>query len=250
MNQFADRPFVAGSLIGIRSFRIYGSTTGILVSPQRATARAWTCGENIAECRPLMSHSLVQEFGEQPLREHQVASMGCQCGFYAYFDRGSNPYHSVLNVLGLIEGYGVATVGSRGFRCEKARIVALIGQPEQFKRYPGIPVFPDVDSAVTEFPLTVPEGTPVTPSPDDLSSAIRNLTVQMQPFVDAMKKAAEALSKLDTRLLQQFQTAATSHGWVEEGPVEDPQARALRLRQTRNTGPDDKRGIDGIRRRQ
>lgn len=242
MNQFADRPFVAGSLIGIRSF---GLTAGFLAAPLRANM-IWGNGENLARCSPATRKFTMG----LPTGDHQIAGMGCQCGFYAYFRVGHNPHHTHGNVLGLIEGYGVATVGSRGFRCSKARIVALIGQPEQFTRYPGIPVFSDVDSAVTEFPLTVPEGTPDTSPPDDLSSAMFNLTVQMQPFVDAMKKAAEALAKIDTRFLQQFQTSAASNGWVEEGPVEDPQARALRLRQTRNTGPDDQRGIDGIRRRQ
>lgn len=241
MNQFADRPFVAGSLIGIRSF---GLTAGFLAAPLRAHM-IWGNGENLARCALTTRKFQIG----LPTGDHQIAGMGCQCGFYAYFRVGHNPHHTQGNVLGLIEGYGVATVGSRGFRCSKARIVALIGQPEQFPRYPGIPVFPDVDSAVTEFPLTVPEGTPDTPPQDDLSSMVINLSLQMQSFMDAMKKAAEQLAKLDTKFLQQYQTSITSYG-PEEGPVEEPQARALRLRQHRNTGPDDQRGIDGIRRRQ
>jgi hypothetical protein len=57
---------------------------------------------------------------------HQVASLKCGCGFYAYHDDSDNPYHQPGNVLGIVRGEGVATVGSRGFRCERAEVVALV----------------------------------------------------------------------------------------------------------------------------
>jgi len=90
--------------------------------------------------------------------------MACSCGFYAYFD-GANTYMNTTRVAGLIEGYGHLIVGSRGFRAENARIVALI-QPgemtddEEFEwrsvcaAYPDAVIFADVAEAVARFPLT------------------------------------------------------------------------------------------------
>ena len=46
----------------------------------------------------------------------------CQCGFWAYDEAGFKAHGTVV---GVIEGYGKTTVGTKGFRCEKARIVAL-----------------------------------------------------------------------------------------------------------------------------
>ncbi len=56
----------------------------------------------------------------------RVGQIGCTCGYYGYFDNGHNPHHTKGNVLAVVEAYGVTTVGSRGFRAEKARIVGLI----------------------------------------------------------------------------------------------------------------------------
>lgn len=46
----------------------------------------------------------------------------CQCGFWAYDESGFARHGKVI---GVIEGYGKTTVGSKGFRCEKARIASL-----------------------------------------------------------------------------------------------------------------------------
>lgn len=48
----------------------------------------------------------------------------CACGFYAYYE-GSNDYARPEHVSGVVEGYGRTVVGSRGFRTQKARILAL-----------------------------------------------------------------------------------------------------------------------------
>lgn len=46
----------------------------------------------------------------------------CECGFWAY-DEHTFTAHG--DITGIIEGYGKTTIGTRGFRCEKARIAAL-----------------------------------------------------------------------------------------------------------------------------
>lgn len=57
-----------------------------------------------------------------------VAQPACQCGFYAYTDINSiieNSHPQPYSVFGLIKGHGKVTIGTKGFRAEKADIVAL-----------------------------------------------------------------------------------------------------------------------------
>lgn len=271
MSDFADRPFVMGSVFGVRSFRV-DTVLDVLLGPVKP--QPFASGENVAEClkpkvqstgsflpssaqnleraRALYSQAMAMVPGGDPgghmhrmamhqakqlyhvdLDEidkpkppapepeiaepvHRVGQMGCTCGYYAYMDGKSNPHDSPDNVLAIIEGYGLVTVGNRGFRAEKARLVAMVGivgdehrkinetiehvttvvrngidgeriaEPRMTKEivireimidgaiytketrfipraivlaYPGVPVFPTLDLAVAEFPLTDPEDT-------------------------------------------------------------------------------------------
>lgn len=194
MNTDYDRrPFAAGSLTGIRSWRIDadGATlTGVYHK------HPWTPEENLADCC-VRNHngfamSVCSEKDRAP-RDHRPGISGCWCGYYAYFEAGNNSHHTRgTNVLGLIEGYGLMTVGDRGFRCEKARIVAFIdeadvlplrvqigrfavGRIAQLLRlgrarwpettvpqavraaYPDVPVYRSIGAALARHPLTPPE---------------------------------------------------------------------------------------------
>jgi hypothetical protein len=78
---------------------------------------------------PTVSNYLdVRLSGSTPIGPHKVTLPSCQCGFYAYTDReslirNSRNYGDV--VFGIIRGSGLVTQGSRGFRAERAEIVAL-----------------------------------------------------------------------------------------------------------------------------
>lgn len=115
---FDGTPLVAGSLIGIRAFRVRGdgTLTGV------AYEVPYEEGENEAKCMIGASTWLQQ---------HKMAGLHCSCGFYAYFHKGHSAYLPLMDygermVTGLIEGYGRCTVGSLGFRAEKAKIIALV----------------------------------------------------------------------------------------------------------------------------
>lgn len=248
-SEFSDRPFVAGTVTGIRSFKVQpdGPTGRTLRGP--SYGGDFLPGENLASCtvdkyarpgasvvltftgfkpgaknaatavvnvgtRPVpasaqlattrllnhmvRTHSLVElrtmtesmgiEYVVEPVDTeepaHRPGQMHCTCGYYAYLDLKNNPHDHYGNVLGLVEGYGVVTVGTRGFRAEKARLVAMIGQvvealpgpPDEghvfdwdfgeddlnsnryilkwvAEMYP-VPIFPTVETAVAEYPLT------------------------------------------------------------------------------------------------
>lgn len=129
--EFNGRPFVAGSLTGIRAFKVDadGHLTGVVHE------QVWTPDVNEASCeigdlaRSIQRNieSLARAMGAPPTerRPHHVAGLGCQCGFYAYF-KGQNSYMGSGQIAGIVEGYGVCTVGTRGFRAERARLVALV----------------------------------------------------------------------------------------------------------------------------
>lgn len=72
-----------------------------------------------------------------------ISQPSCTCGFYAYNNQESlirNSYTNDSAVFGLIKGYGKVTIGTKGFRAEKADIVAL-SRPVGFR------------SRGTEYPL-------------------------------------------------------------------------------------------------
>jgi hypothetical protein len=106
-SEFSERPLIAGNpLVGLRAFRVneHAHLTGVFHE------QIWTPGENLADCY---------------LNWHQGIALKCTCGFYAYTN-GKNSYAAIGTVAGIIEGYGRMVIGTDGFRCEKARLVALV----------------------------------------------------------------------------------------------------------------------------
>jgi hypothetical protein len=128
-----------------------------------------------------------------PPAGHVVAGETCDCGFYAYFDTKSNPHYFdpadayfwgvgddvdderqvTHTVFAVVQGYGVITVASRGFRCSKMRVRAIVEPPVSHMwpavaryfedlqariglaraRYADVPVLP-LDAALSRWPLT------------------------------------------------------------------------------------------------
>jgi hypothetical protein len=240
MSEFSDRPFVAGSLVGLRAFsvdalgRLTGPAYGGIFKPGENEAEClkrddwtasyqsimnsysaavhrmvWSVGptapttsfdlpvsitpalqssrgfgksgriraaydeaNKIIETKSLAEEAVEREVPPTPPEAppHSLAGIDCTCGFYAYFD-GRNTYDEEGRVSAIIEGYGVCTLGSSGFRASKARLLALI-EPDaktpilKLKRnYPDVPWFEHEDAAMELFPLTI-EHLP-DPSADD-----------------------------------------------------------------------------------
>lgn len=101
-----DIPLVMGTIRGWRGFRLRndGTLTGVFHT------LPWRDGENHSRC---VYRSSVHNFAPN-----------CSCGFYAYFP-GSADFPDGCEIAGVIEGYGDVQLNSKGFRCSKARIVAL-----------------------------------------------------------------------------------------------------------------------------
>lgn len=130
-------------------------TSGTSYSISFTMTDPWT-QRNVAHCSDKTCYGGV----------HRVPSghdfdFGCQCGFWAYDEAG---FQNHGRIVGLIEGFGRTTVGTKGFRSEKARIVALakhadgtseLTMSEQVRLaqlYPTVEFFENVEEMVTAHP--------------------------------------------------------------------------------------------------
>lgn len=170
--KFTGLEFAAGSLRGVRVWtiqptfsqrdghRLVGSYHGV-----------WHEGENHAKCL-VNQNRLPTSEQREPCT---LVEPSCQCGFYAYWtwrpkDYGYTAFYYAPYVAGVIEGYGKTVMGDLGFRCEKARILALAPvrpawmSPDMLRnrmlalrrvindRHPGVPLFESIDAMLAAFP--------------------------------------------------------------------------------------------------
>lgn len=127
--EFAGRDreydFALGTIKGLRTWsaddqgRLRGVTYPVV----------WTPGENISRCmandrdcgQPGCGFCAALAASAEAPRHNFDPE--CDCGFWAYDERNVKPHGDCIT--GVIEGYGRVTIGTKGFRCEKAKIVAL-----------------------------------------------------------------------------------------------------------------------------
>jgi hypothetical protein len=171
---FGDRTFYGGYLTGFRSWRV--EKDGTLRPAVTSIPYVWTEGENLAQCfRTQVITGALPVRSEVPIydgegnvvgttKKHEVASKVCSCGFYAYFP-GKGSHHSAGNISGLVKGTGRVVRGPKGFRSEKAEILAFIrpSAPTNIhgdllesvlSQYSTIPVFESLKEATAEFPIS------------------------------------------------------------------------------------------------
>lgn len=163
--QFRATPLVAGSLIGVRAFTL--AFDGQLRSP--TYSYHWLPGVNEASCQPPGTGPGWPHLNE----EHHAGTQGCLCGFYGYHAGGlsfweeSTPHMRPPWLGGIVEAFGTATLGSYGFRAQKAKVLALFPfrtkydlrsplryVPDYLKRH--YPIFGSQNAALAEFPLSPP----------------------------------------------------------------------------------------------
>lgn len=156
---FGGYGFAAGSVHGIRSFRV--DVWSRLLST--AHPYVWRPGEHVMSCaREGMPNSLFSGWiqvtyattsplhsrkkGKAPAEDvHTCAGLedeGCGKGLYGYWGEQENEYCTEGTLEGIIQAYGKVIMGTRGFRAEKAHVVALTVPPPSKKGHlkgkPGI----------------------------------------------------------------------------------------------------------------
>lgn len=144
----ASRPYVVGKVTGLRFFNI--STDGKKLTLRGPfTECPWHLGEQTAICGNtlnvdaatavgwdrgaieqikvdnLPNRLLATLQGNNPLRPHRAGSHCCNCGFWSYWNYRHATNFKDSSYAGMIDGWGLTSVAERGFRSEKARIIAL-----------------------------------------------------------------------------------------------------------------------------
>lgn len=184
-----DYEFAAGSIKGMRSWSIddQGRLRGV------SFKALWTPGENTATCKnpperePCPKRSVLEITveervcpcgcgetekveaystcgeegcwrGTHPAGARHTYDTDCSCGFWAY-DEHSFEEHG--DVTGIIEAWGKVTIGTRGFRAEKAKVMALCRYSDRSRElslsawlrlqqlYPGAQFYDEPDDMVT-----------------------------------------------------------------------------------------------------
>lgn len=184
---------------------------------------SWTNGSLTAECH----HFSVIDSPEK----HRSPDLDCTCGIYAHYLPIESYERQNSNVFGVVEASGKILMGTKGFRAEKVKILALSSLggcspwfeskkpavPEATRRVIdfctsiGVPYFPTVEKMVHEFPqkdlssLGVP----------DLSSWEENRDRDKAQFERREEEARKRLEEgrfLESQLFQQY-------GIVRDGEI-------------------------------
>ena len=146
-----------GSIRGVRAFGVdgLGRLCGITVEDPFGP------GENVASCRVLTGG--LSYTPDMPVRtdEHRAGASGCTCGYWAHTTENRD-YMRSDRWTAVVDGYGLVTRGTKGFRAEKARLVALVPPLVQtidtartLRLYSGagVPVFVSLVEALAAHPI-------------------------------------------------------------------------------------------------
>ncbi len=124
----------------------------------------WENGDLTATCQ--------KYYDDETREKHRSPDSECSCGIYAHYLPLESYKKTKNGIFGVIEASGKILMGTKGFRAEKAKIVALAGLgdhnewfevtkpafPEptrslvDFCTSIGVPYFPTVEQMVREFP--------------------------------------------------------------------------------------------------
>ena len=172
-DDFTGPALAAGTVLGVRAFDIdrLGRLRGV------AHADVFRPGENVARCRAAPEGRWTPgssgiTWTADETSAHRPGSAECGCGYWAHYD-GTHSYESTLRASAIIEGYGLVTLGTSGFRAGKARLVALVppahlpvaARVADVYGSAGVPIYRTLADALTEHPVTHPRRDPL-PHPD------------------------------------------------------------------------------------
>lgn len=152
---------VPGTLRGYRAWRVLN---GQLRAISQSTI--WTDEGLVARC---FANGYCAQMCERCMEMHKAPVRECTCGIYAMYGLVDvvAAYGSNVVVTGVIEASGKILLGTKGFRAEKARIVAAYLHPslldldmgirwswreENSATFPSVRWFNDMTDMAMEFP--------------------------------------------------------------------------------------------------
>ncbi len=179
-SEFSGVDLHLGSVTGFRSWQVdfEGKLKGVSHSD------LWLPGENRSKCHGQLPKSLVgarqpdesfsdfytrvDYYGKEKAWRGSHGIEDCTHGYYGFFEKDTyNAYGSAVTLNGIVEAYGEVVIGTKGFRADKARIVALSIEPHEGvwrlepvvadrlkANYPAAAFFGSTLAMLSEFPLT------------------------------------------------------------------------------------------------
>jgi len=176
-----DFDLAVGSVLGLRWWALRRINSNVLLvnapscplgSERLCGVQSfWQPGVNEAQCMPwnVSGVAIVD-----PVPGHDVPFENCGCGFWAYWNTSSAPRPPDIisrcrrQVIGVVEGFGRTLLGDRGFRCQRARIVALAatgelgghwlrdypGQRQNLAKSYGVPIYLSLTELLERHPTT------------------------------------------------------------------------------------------------
>jgi hypothetical protein len=123
------RPLVAGSLRGYRTWRLQRRRrppSGDALPLTSVTRRVVWGPSLTASCTPDETANLAPGAATLPA-DHAAPAAGCRCGIYGWYDPADTGMLRA-RVFGVVEASGLVLMGDRGFRAERAKIVAVVSR--------------------------------------------------------------------------------------------------------------------------
>lgn len=167
------RPLVAGSLRGYRTWRLQrrGSSACGDSLPLTSVTRRVAWGPTLTACcsPDVMAHPAAGP--ATFLGDHAAPAAGCRCGIYAWYEPTDTGMLRA-GVFGVVEASGLVLMGERGFRAERARIVAVVSRNRRLTaacEHAGIAVYRRRRDLVRDCP------------PEDLSALLGDPLDREQP---------------------------------------------------------------------
>jgi hypothetical protein len=114
----------------------------------------WTPGSNEAECGR----------ARMDIESHEPPHPDCDCGVYAFWRPEPTPVGGSIVVCGVMLGLGRTIIGTRGFRSQRGKIIALARPDGPFPFGDSLehvlaasfdaPVYPDIGQMLAAHPPT------------------------------------------------------------------------------------------------
>lgn len=148
------RTLVAGSLRGYRTWRLQrpGARRPDGALPLSSVTRRVVWAPALtARCTPKGAPPGDPEPSDG---DHRAPAAGCRCGIYGWYDPTDTGMVSA-RVFGVMEASGLVLMGERGFRAERARIVAVVSRNRRLTaacERAGIAVYRRRRDLVRDFP--------------------------------------------------------------------------------------------------
>lgn len=150
---------VPATLRGFRSWTVNPTINGMYQLTGQYGGH-WSTKELVAECRMKKHLGDPEGLGWLiPSITDGVPAEHCTCGIYARYNPNSDGPFSRRGICGIIEASGTIVMGTKGFRAQRAKIVAFYGADwrrdtiQEIARQFNVHAYDSIDAALIDYPI-------------------------------------------------------------------------------------------------